>query len=156
MSVKVFVDSNLLLYAKDRTNLSRQTKASHWLRSLDRADAALVSVQVLREYYNVLTKPSKPFKIPRGEARRNVEDLLVWLPEVAIDDRFEDAWRIQDRYGFSWFDSLLLAAAAHADCSAYVSEDLQNGQIVEGVLIVDPFRNEPEATLAGLSAAENY
>jgi predicted nucleic acid-binding protein len=127
-----------------------------WLKSLDRQDAAVLSGQVLREYYNVLMKPSKPFKYSRERARRNVEDLYIWLPEIAVDDRFEDAWHIQERYGFSWFDSLLLAAAAHAGCSAYVSEDLQNGQIVEGVLIVDPFRNEPVATLAQLSAAADY
>jgi predicted nucleic acid-binding protein len=91
--------------------------------------------------------------LSRDVARKSIEDLFIWLPDILIDDRFEDAWRIQDRYGFSWFDSLLLAAAAHAGCSAFVSEDLQNGQAVEGMLVINPFTNDPETTLAALIAA---
>ncbi len=152
MSVKVFVDSTVLLYAKDRAAPLKLGQAQIWLESLAAEKAVLVSLQVLREFYNVVTKPSKQFRLSPAAARQELEYLYQWLPDFPIDDRFDDAWAIQDRYGFSWFDSLLLAAAIHAGCIAYISEDLQDGQLVEGMVVINPFANDAHKMLKALRA----
>jgi predicted nucleic acid-binding protein len=61
---------------------------------------------------------------------------------VQIDGRIiEDAWAIQDRYGVSWWDSLIVAAVA--GCEYLLTEDLQDGQRFGGVVVMDPFVHKP-------------
>ena len=60
----------------------------------------------------------------------------------------EGAWAVQDRYGFSWWDSLVVAVAQRADCGYLLTEDLQHGQEIDGITIVNPFEKTHEELFA--------
>ena len=73
------------------------------------------------------------------EARDDVRSLYAWSP-LPIDSLAVDgAWRIQDRHGSSWWDSLIVSAAQILNCDTLLTEDLQHEQLVDGVTIIDPF-----------------
>jgi predicted nucleic acid-binding protein len=72
-----------------------------------------------------------------------VKDLLAWRP-VAVDAAIlERGWRIQDRYGLSFWDASIVAAAKSVGCQYLLTEDLQADQDVDGVIVVNPFLREP-------------
>jgi len=146
MSVRVFVDTNVLVYAKDLSHPTKQRAAQHWLEALAARNAIVVSAQSLREYYNAATNPKKT-AIPRQIARREVAALHAWLPADGGLDRLPEAWEIQDRFQLAFFDSMLLAAALTAKCTHFLSEDLHAGLNVNGALIVNFMTVSPEELL---------
>ena len=78
-------------------------------------------------------------------ARREVRSLLPWHP-IPTDARvIEGAWRIQDRYKLSWWDTLIVSAAQVASCRYLLTEDLQHNQQFEDVPVINPFLLSPEA-----------
>lgn len=77
------------------------------------------------------------------DARADVADLLTWKPIAVTGRLIESAWVEHDRYGFSWWDSLIVAAARAAACERLLTEDMQHGQDLDGIEIVDPFRRVP-------------
>ena len=80
--------------------------------------------------------------LPSDEARQDVRDLAAWRP-VRIDEAIvEAAWRLEDRYELSFWDSLIVAAAQAAACEALLTEDLQHGLDIDGLRIADPFQTE--------------
>jgi predicted nucleic acid-binding protein len=143
--VRVFVDTNVLIYAKDRTDRTKQTAATRWLGALAAQNAVVVSRQSLREYYNTVTKPK--LGIPRETARREVAALHAWLAPDGGFDRLQEAWEIQDRFKFSFYDCMLLAAARAAKCSHFLSEDLHHGTDVDGTVVTGFIRFAPEQVL---------
>ena len=97
-----------------------------------------VSIQVLQEYYATVTVKLKP-GLPPALARDDVRNLALWNP-VATDVRLlESAWSLADRYGFSWWDAQIVAAARRAGCDILLTEDMQHGQEIEGLKILNPF-----------------
>lgn len=144
----VFVDSNVLVYNRDKFESEKQTRAREWLQALWESRLGRVSVQVLEEYYVTVTRKLDPGLAVR-EARSDIRALGAWNP-VAIDHSLlPAAWDIQDRYGFSFWDSLILAAARRLNCGYVLTEDLQHGQDVEGLKIADPFERPPSKILNG-------
>lgn len=133
-----FVDSNILVYARDASEAHKQRRASAWMEHLWRSRSGRVSVQVLHEFYVVATRKLRP-GLPRHEARRDVEALGAWEP-VALDRPLTaEAWSLEDRFGLSFWDSLVVAAALRAGCERLLTEDLQDGQDYGGVVVCDPF-----------------
>lgn len=140
----VFVDTNVLVYAADPGMGDKHAAARAWLEHLARRRAGRLSYQVLQEYYvtvtRKLTRPMDP-----GEAREDVRDLLAWDP-VRIDEGvLEGAWQVQDRSGLAFWDALIVAAARSAGCDALLTEDLQDGQDLDGLVVVDPFAHHPSS-----------
>jgi len=77
---------------------------------------------------------------PPEVARADVEDLSAWRP-ITIDVAVaEAAWSIEDRFGVSFRDALIAAAAYVAACAVLLGEDLQHGMDLDGVRVLDPFR----------------
>ncbi len=144
MSGTVFVDTNLLVYVRDRTDEGRQRRAAEWMAALWDTRRGRLSIQVLQEYYVTVTRKLDP---PRtlDEAREDVLSLRAWDPVVIDEGILEDGWAVQDRYGFSWWDALIVAAAARSGSRWLLSEDFQDGQEVFGLKVVSPFTHEPEA-----------
>lgn len=102
-----------------------------------------VSGQVLSEFYVNVTQKLKP-GLERDVARGDVVALSEWQP-VAIDHRvFEHAWHLQDRYGLSFWDVLIVGAALVSGCPYLLTEDLQDGQDLAGVRVVSPFLHRPD------------
>jgi predicted nucleic acid-binding protein len=136
-SGKAFVDSNVLIYAHDVDAGRKRDVAKELLRNLWLARSGVVSTQVLHEFYvNVTRKIRTP--LPKAEARRVVWTYMPWCLEPEAND-VEDAFRIEDEVGISFWDALIVAAAARAGATRVLSEDLNSGQIISGVRVVNPF-----------------
>jgi len=140
MTASVFVDTNVLIYAVDEGNQKKHEAAKLWRAELWKSRRGRISFQVLQEFYvNVAQK----WPAARQEAQAEVRNLLAWRP-VAVDaDVLEQAWKIQERYQLSFWDSLIVAAAKAASCGYLLTEDLQAGQDLEGMLVINPFRHHP-------------
>ena len=146
MKPTCFVDTNVLVYARDASESAKQPAAERWLRLLWATRSGRVSAQVLNEYYSVVTEKLRP-GLSRDEARADVRNLMAWAPVPTDGPVVEGAWTVQDRHGLSWWDALVESTAQVADCAWLVAEDLQNGQVLDGLKVVDPFRTEPEELL---------
>ncbi len=145
----VFVDTNVLVYARDRSEPDKQQHAAEWMGNLWETGLGRLSYQVLQEYYVTLTSKLNP---PRSteDAREDVAALRAWNP-IGIDHRtIESAWDVQDRYGYSWWDALIVAAALQSGCRYLLAEDLQTGQVIDTMTIISPFADDPEKILSGL------
>ncbi|HET8701115.1 MAG TPA: PIN domain-containing protein [Nitrococcus sp.] len=144
MTARYFVDTNVLVYARDSSEPDKQRLASQWLRALWQNRNGCLSFQVLKEYYLVVTQ-----RLSQGmtaeEARADIRDLLAWEPVVMDTAVLENAWLAQDRFRFSWWDALIVAAAQRAGCRYLLTEDLQNGQNLDGVTVLNPFEVRPES-----------
>ena len=142
----VFVDTNVLVYARDASDLEKQATTAAWMEHLWTSAMGRLSVQVLQEYYVTVTRKLQP-GLPTDEAREDVRDLAAWRP-VRIDEAIADsAWRVEDRFRLSFWDSLIVAAAQAAGCEALLTEDLQHDLVIDGLRVTDPFRT-PVGSLA--------
>ncbi len=144
MTAPVFVDSNIFLYAVDDDDPRKQQVARDWRAELWKSRLGRVSFQVLNEFYvnAVRLKPAAS-----DQARAEVRDLLAWKPVVVDAAVIERGWKLQDRYRLSYWDALIVAAAKTASCGFLLTEDLQDGQKLDGVEVVNPFLRGPEAVL---------
>jgi predicted nucleic acid-binding protein len=143
MIVPVFVDTNVLVYARDSSAGDKHSRAREWMAHLWRAQTGRVSFQVLHEYYSAATRKLKPaLSVP--EARNEVSALLAWQPLQMDGDVLEGAWDTQDRFGLSFWDALVVSAAQIGRCRYLLTEDLQHGQDLNGLIVLSPFRATPE------------
>ena len=143
MTEAVFVDTNVLVYVRDRTDEEKQRRAAEWMAALWEERTGRLSAQVLQEYYVTLTRKLDPPR-PREDVREDVASLRAWQPLAPDHETFEVAWEIEDRFGLSWWDALIVAAAQRAGCPWLLTEDLQDGQTILGVRVIDPFQHHPE------------
>jgi predicted nucleic acid-binding protein len=136
-SDKAFVDSNVLIYAHDMDAGRKREVARVLLRDLWLARNGVLSTQVLHEFYvNVTRKIRTP--VPKSEARRVVRTYIPWCLQPETGD-VDEAFRIEDEAGISFWDALILAAAARSGATRVLSEDLNPGQIISGVTVINPF-----------------
>lgn len=145
MTALVFVDSNVLLYRHDSADPGKQEAAAAWLARLWQSRTGRLSLQVLQEFYVNATQKLKP-GLDRRLAREEVLDLRAWRPFTVSVDTVETAWRFQDRFGLSFWDSLIVATAKAGGCRYLLTEDLQHGQDLDGVEVLNPFLVRPGAT----------
>jgi predicted nucleic acid-binding protein len=142
----VFVDTNVLLYARDASEPVKQPRAQAWLDALWELQRGRLSHQVLNEYYVAATRKLRP-GLDRESARADVRDLMAWRP-VGIDGALlEDAWWLEARFSLSFWDALIVAGARATGCRYLLTEDLQHGQELDGLAVVDPFALEPQDLL---------
>lgn len=142
MTAPVFVDTNVLVYSLDQREPEKQDRAREWLDRLWATHRGRISFQVLQEFYVIVTRKLDP-GLAAEAARKIVRALWAWQP-VAIDERsFRAAWDIQDRFQLSWWDALIVASARSAQCSVLLTEDLQHGQDLDGLRVIDPFQVAP-------------
>lgn len=147
MSDAVFVDTNVLVYARDQSEKRKQQRALEWMIALWDSRRGRISMQVLQEYYVTVTEKLDPPR-NRDEAREDVLALYAWKPATADVALLERSWILQDKFGFSWWDSQIVAAALTARCRFLLTEDLQDEQSIDDLTIVNPFTHEPDKLLA--------
>jgi len=139
MSADVFLDSNVLIYLFDETDIRKNQRAEDVVRQSLETGRGCISHQVVQETINVVTRK---LDATREDAREFLDRVLIPLwsvnPTPALYRRALD---VRQRYGFSFYDSLIIAAGLEAGCKTLYSEDLQHGQQVEGLTVVDPFRS---------------
>mgnify|MGYP002777869370 CR=1 FL=1 len=134
MNGNVFLDSNIAIYAHTNLDLAKQAIAQ---RLVNRPDC-LISTQVCSEFANALRKK---FKLDWPAIQLLLDNLLMNAPvHVNTPETIRQATGIAHRYGFSFYDSLIIAAALETGCTTLYSEDLQHGQVIDGKLeIQNPF-----------------
>ena len=142
MTAPVFVDTNVLVYARDSTDPVKHRQARAWIELLWERGLGRLSRQVLNEYYVTVTRKLDP-GLSRTEAREELGLLSLWLQEPGVAALLEAAWAVEDRYGLSWWDALIVGAARLGGCGTLLTEDLHDGLDAGGVRIVDPFHHEP-------------
>lgn len=142
MNGSVFVDTNVLIYARDSADSAKHARSLEWVTHLFRTRRGRLSSQVLQEYYNNVTRKLRP-PMPVSDARADVRNFQAWQP-ISVDSAvIERAWTVEDRYRLSGWDSLIVAAAQCAGCQFLLTEDLQEGQDFGGVRVIHPFRVAP-------------
>jgi predicted nucleic acid-binding protein len=139
----VFVDTNVLVYADDARDADKRLRARAWLSRLWTERRGRVSTQVLNEYYAVATRKLGN-SVTRGDARAEVRRYQHWSPWAIDHQTVETAWALEARFALSWWDSLMVAAALHQGCEWLLTEDLQHGQTIDSLRIVNPFLQGPE------------
>ncbi len=140
MSDFVFVDTNIFLYARDASEPKKQEVAAQRLSELWDERNGRLSVQVLNEYFVNVTQKLDPGLSP-DEAWDDVEALSVWEPLSMDLTLLQRGFAVQRRYGLSWWDSLIVAAAEAAGCDTILSEDLADGELYFGITVENPFRH---------------
>ena len=137
MTAPYFVDTNVLVYADDRSAGVKRDRARELIRRALRDGRARLSTQVLAEYFAVATRK---LGLASATARRRVEiyaALSVFRP--AVDDLLA-AIDLHRLHGLSIWDALVVRSARASGCRVLYSEDLQHGQSFDGVQVIDPFR----------------
>lgn len=143
MSVKVFVDTNVLVYARDASEPAKQPQAADWIAALWKRRAGRLSYQVLQEFYVTVTVKLTP-GLDKELARRDVRSLLAWQP-LAVEARvLAGAWLLQDRHRLPWWDALLASGAQMTECRYLLSEDFQEGMELGNLTIINPFSTRPD------------
>ena len=139
MSVASFFDTNVLLYTLDDVDQRKRDTANTLIVDAIAADNCCISYQVVQETLNVLTRkltPTMTSEDKQGFVDRMLLPLWRVMPSIGL---FREGMSIQDRYRFSFYDSMIVAAALSAGCRRLYSEDLQHGQKIGKLEIVNPF-----------------
>ena len=142
----VFVDSNVLVYCRDSSDAEKQSRAQAWMAHLWRSRDGRLSTQVLHEFYVAATRKLRPC-LSLEDARADVRALLAWRPLPLDGSLSVQAWEVQDAYGLSYWDALIVASALRASCGTLLTADLQDGQDLGGVKVTNPFQNLPGGAL---------
>ena len=138
MKERIFVDTNILIYAHDLEAGAKHGVAVTLIEGLWEKEPGVLSTQVLQEFYvHVTRKILNP--IPPAKARSIIENYLAWQVEINGPDTILLASEIEERYLLSFWDSLIVAAARNAKADKILTEDLKHGQRLEGILVENPF-----------------
>lgn len=138
MSDKAFVDSNVLVYGHDRGAGEKHRIAVGLLKRLWTDRSGVLSTQVLQEaWVNLRRKAEHP--VSREEAVRLIEDYGRWQVVVNTTESVVEAIRLEDRFGISFWDALIVQSAQAAGVERLYTEDLNSGQLYGPVEVVNPF-----------------
>ncbi len=144
MTDLVFVDTNVFVYAIDASAGDRHLAARRWTEALWTSQHGRVSMQVLQEFYVTVTRKLRP-GLPAIDAQREVRALLSWSPVEITPSILERAWHVESRFQFSFWDALIVAAAQAAGCRYLLTENLQDAQELDGLVVLSPFRAAPDS-----------
>jgi predicted nucleic acid-binding protein len=134
-----FLDTNILVYTFDGSDPRKQELARQLVRVALQSRQVVISTQVVQEFLNVaLRKFERPMTV--SEAREYLDTVLMPMcrhfPSITF---YQQALLLKEETGFSFYDSLIIAAAIESGCHVLLSEDLQDGRVVHGTKIVNPF-----------------
>ena len=134
-----FVDTNVLIYAHDRSAGEKRIRARDLIRELWHSGDGCLSVQVLQEFYvNVTQKVARP--LGPDLAARIIADLAAWqIHRPGVQDVL-DAIDLQRRQAISFWDAMIVTSAIQLGCQRIWSEDLNPGQAYDGVMVDNPFQ----------------
>lgn len=134
---RVFLDSNVLLYANDARDSQKQDVAANLIASHLRDGSGVISIQVQQEYANVaLTKLHQ-----HDDVVLRIVHLLGKMAAVTASSRLlRRQIELRKIYSISFWDAGIVAAAEEADCDTILSEDFNPGQFYAGIRVVNPFQ----------------
>jgi predicted nucleic acid-binding protein len=139
MNARFFLDTNIFVYACDRTTPAKARRAEALIIEAIGTGKGLISFQVVQEFMNLaLRRFPKPMNA--GEAGHYWMTVLNPLLSVhSSSTLYSEALRTYAHYRISWFDALIVAAAVQADCAVLYSEDFQDGQTFGQTRVKNPF-----------------
>jgi predicted nucleic acid-binding protein len=133
---RVFLDTNILVYADDADSGAKRERAQQIVEAALSNGNGVLSTQVLQEYFVVATKK---LGVPTESVQKKIE-ILSSLAVIAVNvEHIIEAIKLHRLYGFSFWDCLILRCAKAAGCRRLLSEDLQHGRSIEGVTVENPF-----------------
>jgi predicted nucleic acid-binding protein len=137
MSDRVFIDTNVFVYADDKAAKAKRLRARTVLSELIRTRRAVVSTQIMQEYFvaSVRKLALSPARARIRVERLNHLDVVLIRPELVVSAI--DLCRL---HALSFWDALVVRSASVAGCARVLTEDMQDGQTIDGVRIEDPFR----------------
>ena len=139
MNAESFIDTNIFVYQLERLDVRKADIADQLIGHGIETQTACISFQVIQECLNTATRKAE-VPLTEDEMRKYMMDVLDPLYKVQPDIwLYGKSLEIRSRYGFSFYDSLIIAAAIKAGCRTLYSEDLQHGQEISGVVITNPF-----------------
>ena len=140
MSAEAFIDTNVFVYHLDASDARKQRVAEGIVRDALSSGSACISFQVVQECLNTVQRKAK-VGLSAEAARSYLEAVLSPLMQVAASaGLYHRALDVQTRWKFSFYDSLIVAAALTAGCTRLLSEDLQDGQRIDNLIIENPFK----------------
>ena len=135
-----FLDTNLLVYAADDTDIVKHRIAMDLVSRALSGEAIMISAQVVNEFASVMYRK---FRRTDDEIKRYI-GFFEPIHNVAVLPGYSArAVEIKKLYGLQYFDSLLLATAEDNGCNEFVSEDLNDGQLYCGMIASNPFKPQP-------------
>lgn len=139
-AARFFLDTNIILYSIDTIDSEKQAVANTLVRQAGSEKTGCISMQVVQESLAVLTSPKIKHGMKVDDIQRYLETTLKPLAKhLPMLPLYRQALSIQERWKFSFYDALLVAAALALDCDTLYSEDFQHGQRIEGLIVVNPF-----------------
>lgn len=140
MSAEFFIDTNVFIYQLDTTERRKHKAAEKIIRDALATGNACISSQVVQECLNVILRKAEVALSPEA-ARNYLDAVLAPLMQVTASEAlYHRALDVQARWRFSFYDALIVAGAMAAGCRTLLSEDLQHGQAIESLTVIDPFR----------------
>lgn len=133
-----FIDTNILVYAHDVTAGVKYERARDLIQRLWLTRQGCLSIQVLQEFYAVVTRKKSDSLTP-GVAARIISKLAEWDVHRPAVDSILSAIRIQNRHHISFWDALIIQSACELGCTTIWSEDLSPGQSYDSVTVINPF-----------------
>lgn len=148
MRDKTFVDTNILVYAHDRDAGHKHEIARKVISELWESRLGILSTQVLQEFYLTLTRKI-PIPLDKPATRRILRSYFIW--EVVTNDSsiILQASEIEETYKISFWDALVVSAAFSKNAAIILTEDLNHGQIIEGIEINNPFKEYSQSLKTG-------
>lgn len=140
MNARSFLDTNIFVYHLDAADARKHAIAATIVRDALRGQDSCTSYQVVQECLNVVSAKARVPLAPE-QAQAYLDAVLSPLMQVgASTDLYHRALGIRARWRYGFYDSLVIAAALAAGCTRLLTEDLQHGQQIEALTVVDPFR----------------
>jgi len=139
MSDRFFLDTNILVYALIKSDLSKQAAAIQLITDALDSGKGLISFQVVQEFFSVAFRRfDPPLTLVEAEdfISMPLRPLLVVHSSYPLYSR---ALQLTHRHSLSWYDSLIVAAALEANCRVLYTEDLQHGQKFDNLRVQNPF-----------------
>ena len=140
MSAECFIDTNVFIYHLDTSDTRKHQIAEGIVREALTLGNGCISTQVVQECLNVALRKAQ-VALTLEAARRYLDVVLAPLVQVTANEALvHRALDVQARWQFSFYDSLIVAGALTAGCKTLLSEDLQHGQRLDGLTVLNPFR----------------
>lgn len=134
----IFIDSNILVYAYDASDVEKQTRAEGIIDGLWADGRGALSTQVLQEFYHNVTRKIRT-RLTRDSARAAIHRFAQWPLQQIGPTHILRASEIEEQHQLSFWDALIVSAAVSAGAETILSEDLNPGHVIAGVRIVNPF-----------------
>lgn len=139
MKGRYFLDTNIFVYSFDENAKDKQQKARELIKTSLKTGNGHISFQVIQEFFNVATTK---FEVPMSllSSKEYLDKIFMQLEVVYPDGDFvKTGLDLPATTGYSFYDSLIISAALKARCDTLYTEDLQNGQKIQNLTIVNPF-----------------